>query len=366
MGLHAVSAFLREKYPHLIHKEHISLFAHQRVFMDIASYIYKSVCTQGALNAKWFNSLLELLLMLRKNMINIIPVFDGKAPVEKQAEQQARRESRARIKDRLAKLEEALKAFRSGNKSTEVVQVLREELDVLIKKGETVKSYFQSTSTSISTTELQKLDDQCRNFRRQTSYITEQDNKFMRDMFTACGITVIVAPEEAEAYCCWLVRQGFGTAVISCDTDCIAHRAKTIMLKMDTHSGNIEFVHLEELKEAWNLSDDQIVDFACLVGCDYNPGSRKNKIGPTKAVQLLNEFGRIEDIPSLIDVECLKVDLCRRLFNVHYDTNVVIAAGTTDIEQVYKLAESRWDVNREACLELIELNNQGVQIKIKD
>ena len=76
MGLHAVSGFIKKKYPHLLHKEHISLVAYERVFVDIASYIYKYVCIGGSESSRWLNSLLNLILMFRRNRVNIITVFD--------------------------------------------------------------------------------------------------------------------------------------------------------------------------------------------------------------------------------------------------------------------------------------------------
>ena len=44
MGLNGCLQFIRNKFPHLLTNEHISKYAHQRVIVDIASYIYKYAC----------------------------------------------------------------------------------------------------------------------------------------------------------------------------------------------------------------------------------------------------------------------------------------------------------------------------------
>jgi len=377
MGLHAVPKFLREKHGHLLQKEHISLFAYQRVFMDIASWIYKSVCINGTDNNRWINSLLRLIYMFRLNKVNIVPVFDGKAPAEKLAEQQARRETRAKTKDRLKGIRDAIDAYNHGERSEETLAILTSEISGLEKKGLATKSILKALKIaqseeaeekqeiSITPAKIAQLEQLCLQLQRQTTFIGEDDNKFMRDIFESCGISWIQAPEEAEAYCCWLVRNGFGNAVISCDTDCIAHRADIFIFDLETKTGDITFVNLEDLLVEWKLTEEQIVDFATLVGCDYNPGSRKNKIGPVKAISLLQKYGKIENIPDLIDIECLHVEKCRRLFNPEYPLEVVIKAGYTDVEKMYAVAKTRPDVDRELCMKMIEVNNKKAKIVIK-
>ena len=372
MGLHAVPKFLREKNAHLLRKEHISLFAYQRVFMDIASWIYKSVCIHGTDNSKWINTLIRLIYMFRSNRVNIVPVFDGKAPAEKLAEQQDRREKRQKTKERLKELRDAIDEYNAGSRETSIIELLQGELEGLEKKGTTTKSILKymknpeaETAYAISPAQLAQLGSLCLSLQRQVTFISESDNAFMRDLFTACGVSWIQAPEEAEAYCCWLVRNGFGNAVISCDTDCIAHRADIFIMELDTKTGDITYLNLEELMEEWKLTEEQIVDFAILVGCDYNPDSRKNKIGPVKAVTLLQTHQTIEQIPNLADTECLHIEKCRRLFNPDYPTDILIKSGETNIEKMYEVAKSKPDVDRELCAKLIEVNNKKTKVVIK-
>jgi len=375
MGLHAVSEFLRKKHGELLHKEHISLFSHQRVYLDIASYIYKSVCTNGSKSSKWFNSLIKLITMFRENWVHVIPVFDGRAPPEKLAEQTDRREKRQKSRERLTLISQSIDAYQAGDRSQPIMTLLHEEIKGLQKKGADVTSLLKrkpkeedvdSLPKSFSQVQLAELSKLCQSLTRQTSYITETDVKFMQQMFTACGVTWIQAPEEAEAYCCWLVKQGLGSAVISCDTDCIAHRADIIIFELDVIKGDITYVNLVELMEAWQLTDAQVVDFAILVGCDYNPGSRVNKIGPVRAVDLLQTYGCIEKIPNLTDLEVLHIDTCRRLFNPTYDTNVVIETITPNEDLLYTTAKERPDVDMETCLKCIKLNSTAPQILLVD
>ena len=44
MGLDGFLQFIRKKHPSVIREEHISLYTHKVVFLDIASYMYKYIC----------------------------------------------------------------------------------------------------------------------------------------------------------------------------------------------------------------------------------------------------------------------------------------------------------------------------------
>ena len=135
MGLHAVSQFIKQKYPQFLHEEHLSLFAHDRVFMDIAGYLFKYICIHGAQSTRWVTAMFNLILTFRKNGVHLIPVFDGKAPDAKADEQKDRRDKRQKSKQRLADLKKAIESYEAGSKDTEVIKILHTELENLDKKG---------------------------------------------------------------------------------------------------------------------------------------------------------------------------------------------------------------------------------------
>jgi 5'-3' exonuclease len=343
MGLNGLLGFIKTKYPDLLQTEHVSRFARQRVFVDIASYIYKYVCIHGALDNRWIHSLVGLIGTFVKNNVHVIPVFDGKPPSEKQDEIEERREKRKRQADRITNLKTMIQAYKLGSRLEDVVNVLKHELENLEKKGGTRLQRLlrpNSQSASITESQIAELENYASSLESGIVTVTETDMTYLKTLFNAMGITVLQAPQESESYCCFLVRNGVGSAVVSCDTDCIAHRADTIVFSIES-SGTITTLELTELLEAFGLEEDQLADFGILIGCDYNKGSRVNKIGPVNALKLLRQYGKIEDIPN-INTEVLKYEECRKLFNPEeYDKNVVVKSVKIDEDQLKVLCWER-------------------------
>ena len=381
MGLHGVSQFLRNKVPHLRHTSHISLFAHQRVFVDIASYLFKYVVVCGTETTSWLNQFMSLMYCFRKNGVIVIPVFDGPAPAAKHDEQQARRDARNKTKE---KIEEAFQAihhyemYRSTRTVEDVeqhqaiIEIIQRELSTMTSKGFSSKPLMVRNDTdanalAFTEKELNDLKQHLQQQKRSVSTLSKDDYELLQHLLQACGITYIKAPGESEAYCCYLVRHKFGAAVVSYDTDCIAHRADTIIFDLDKTSGQITYVNTEELCHEWGLTEQQLVDFGILVGCDYNPGCRKNKIGPVKAVQLLAKYGTIENIPDLADYEGLKAQLCRELFNIEHDlSSIVVPTYVPDEQRIRELASSRTGINLRTLYDIAQCCTKIHTVKISE
>lgn len=372
MGLLAVPKFLKDKYRHLYHSEHLSRFAHCRVFVDIASYLYKFVCTMGCSNSRWMNAFANLMITFRKNGVIVVPVFDGQAPPAKQEEQKARRELRAKLRERCNAIREAIQAYEQKQHTAAHFQLLQTELKNIKGKVDMTNRVVSllhkpsNPSNHLSPSTLQDLKNALFNMERQCSSLSSTDLYDLKDMLQACGITYIQAPEESEAYCCWLVRNGFGTAVVSCDTDCIAHRGHIIVFDVDLKSGDIKYVNTQELLDAWEIEADQAIDFGILVGCDYNPGSRVNKIGPVTAIKLLKQHGNIDNIPNLPDKPGLQHEMIRDLFNPTYDTNICIEAGSINHDSINALCQRRPDVDKKILLQLCFYHSKKPIVKTMD
>jgi 5'-3' exonuclease len=342
MGLNGLLSFIKTKHPELIKEEHISRFARQRVFVDIASYLYKYVCIHGASNNRWIHSVVGLISGFVKNRVHVIPVFDGKAPPEKEDERQERKEKRKKQLDRITTLKKAIDEYRNNGKDTakETIDVLKRELENLERKGNRLQRLLRPVDKNIiSDRDLNELEEYANKLDAGTEGLAEKDLIFLKALLKAMGITVLDAPEESEAYCSFLVREGVGSAVVSCDTDCIAHRADTIVFNVES-SGLITVLELDELLSEWELEAEQLIDFGILIGCDYNKGSRVNKIGPVKALSLLRQYQCIENIPN-INTEVLKYEACRRLFSPDYDKRVVVETLSIDTDMLEELCIER-------------------------
>jgi 5'-3' exonuclease len=236
-----------------------------------------------------------LFLTFRENKINIIPIFDGKAPDAKKDETDLRKEQRNKIKNKAETLEEGINLMKEGKTpEEETMTLIKDCLKTLKEKNETTKlkslmkfaNEQTNESENITEEDLTELEIYVSSLRRQMVYIRDSDYGDLRDMLNILGIPFKTAPNEAETYCCAMIRQGIGSAVISCDSDCFAHLAKDVILSVDT-SGMIEHLTLQDILDALEIDEEQMTDLAFLFGCDYNAKNKLYKVGPVKALELI-------------------------------------------------------------------------------
>ena len=192
--------------------------------------------------------------------LELVFVFDGVPPALKAAALDRRRAIRARYE---ADLDEARRA------------------------GDLARAYSKSTMTS-----------------RLTRPMVEEAIQLL----TLLGIPVVQAPSEGEAQAAYMARAGHVWAAASKDYDSLLFGAPRL-LRFLTISGKEflpsqgafraivpEIIDLHGMLETLGISREQLIDLALLVGTDFNDGIKG--IGPKKALALVRQHGRIEDMPA--------------------------------------------------------------------
>ena len=361
MGLNGCLQFIRNKYPHLLTEDHISKYAYQRVIVDIASYIYKYACIYGLDSSRWINAFVNLMVQFKINRVNPIVVFDGKPPAEKSGELNERKEKKQQTLEKIKQLEDALNKYNEKNASQDDIDLLKSYIDKIDVKGQPVKRLLVEESNTFTTVEINALQDYLDKLRNTVVFITPAHFQNMKDILTSLGIPHLQAEEEAEGYCCFLVKQGIGNAVVSCDTDCIAHGAINIIFNLDANTGIISHLNLDELKEEWELNDEQLKDFGLLLGCDYNRKNKIAKIGPVNAIRLLQTYSRIEDIPNItFDID--EINKMRDLFETQGNPDIVIPKIDINIEKLEELTKLH-NLNPSFVSQLKNINTPSKIIK---
>lgn len=186
--------------------------------------------------------------------IKFIFVFDGKPPVLKEQERERRKELK----------HEAQKEY----------EIAKEREDLVA-----MKKYASRTTvlTSAMIAEAQAL-------------------------ITALGFPYVVAPSEGEAQVAHLVKQKKAYAAVSQDYDTLLYsvpylvrnlsisgkRKKTKTLGFVTVQP--ELIKAPDVLKSLELTQDQFIVLAMLVGTDYNYGGIKG-IGPKNALKLVKQFG---------------------------------------------------------------------------
>jgi len=131
-----------------------------------------------------------------------------------------------------------------------------------------------------------------------------------KELLDAMGIPWVDAPSEGEAQASVMAAEGTVKAVASQDHDSLVFGAP-VLVRNVTISGkrrlpskgiviNVqpERITLENVLSSTGLSREQLVDFAILLGTDFNPGGFEG-VGPVTALKYLKKYGRLEEIKEL-------------------------------------------------------------------
>ena len=194
--------------------------------------------------------------------MELVFVFDGKPPVLKAAEIARRRAVKERYESERAQAIEA---------------------------GDLEKAYSKAT---------------------MTSRLTRDMANDARELLRLMGLPVVDAPSEGEAQASHMAAKGSVWAAASKDYDCLMFGAPRLV-RFLTISGKEflpskaafraitpELIETQQMLEHYQISREQLIDLAIMVGTDFNDGIKG--IGPKKALKLVAEHGSIENMPAEI------------------------------------------------------------------
>jgi len=136
-----------------------------------------------------------------------------------------------------------------------------------------------------------------------------------KDLLNSMGIPFIEAPSEGEAQAAYVALRGDADLSASQDYDSILFGAPTLVRNLTiTGKRKIpgkdlfvdvvpEIIQSKDVLNNLQLSREEIIQVAILIGTDYNPGGIKG-IGPKKAIDIVKsgkfkEYGEFQEISEL-------------------------------------------------------------------
>jgi flap endonuclease-1 len=155
--------------------------------------------------------------------------------------------------------------------------------------------------------------EKARSFAQMTSKLKDYMPDDSKRLLTDLGVPWIQAPSEGEAQAAYLTRKGDADYCGSQDYDSLLFGAKALVRNI-TISGKRKLprknVYIEVVPEIMKLDStlkeleitrEQLIDIAMLIGTDFNPEGVKG-IGPKTALKLIKKHETIEDLlPTLKD-----------------------------------------------------------------
>lgn len=140
---------------------------------------------------------------------------------------------------------------------------------------------------------------------QQTSRVTDEIIQQSKELLEALGVPYLQAPSEGEAQASYMVKKGDAYVVGSQDFDCLLFGSSLLVRNLTSSDRrklpqkkaytavHPEMIRLQPGLNALEISQEQLIDIALLIGTDFNEGVRG--YGPKKSLQLIKKTGRIEN-----------------------------------------------------------------------
>ncbi|XP_055868863.1 DNA excision repair protein ERCC-5-like [Biomphalaria glabrata] len=123
---------------------------------------------------------------------------------------------------------------------------------------------------------------------RFATSVTDQINQEAQELLKLFGIPYIVSPMEAEAQCAFLDITGQTHGTITDDSDIWLFGGRRMYKNFFNQSKYVEMYSLDNIRNHFGLSREQLINIALLCGSDYTEGLQG--VGPVRALEIMAEF----------------------------------------------------------------------------
>lgn len=154
--------------------------------------------------------------------------------------------------------------------------------------------------------------EEARKYAQMTSQLKDMMVEDAKRLLNYMGIAWVQAPSEGEAQAAYMAEKGHVWAAVSQDHDSLLFGAPRLVRNL-TISGRrklpgkdeyveveLEQIDLNQVISNLSITREQLVDIGILIGTDFNPDGFKG-IGPVKALKLIKNYKRLENIQELKD-----------------------------------------------------------------
>ena len=232
MGIVNLRQFLKSKCGIFEKTVPLTFFSKKTISIDANMYIciYKAVCNSEIHFKEMF---INLFLSLVEAKINVVVVFDGKSPVEKNEEKQRRITKKEVSETRIVDSSAAIKEYeKAGTVSPLLAQIYKRVAP-------------DATAESIEPQDLEKIKQHVEKQRKHIFRITNEDFQTVKHIAEIFGFAVITAPGEAEMLCAHLVKNKLVDAVLTKDTDVLACSVPTMITEINVLTKKAKIITID-------------------------------------------------------------------------------------------------------------------------
>ena len=318
MGIKDLNKFITTFAPAAIKKVDISNYKGLTFAVDTSIFLYKFKYSH-----RLIHSLLQQFYHFKKEGIELIYVFDGKPPIEK----------------------EYILANRKITKEKK-----NNKIDEMIKKME------ELTDES----EIKQLESKIKEAKRKCISITNEDIQNVKKLFDILGVKYIHHNCEADLVCCNLFKEGKVDGCISNDMDFLPS-GTGILIRNYNLSDKIDEYKLDIILNDSLLSYDKFVDLCILCGCDYT--TKIPRLGYVTAYKNLLKYKNIEEI---IENLCIKQKKFKLPDNFDYKMARKLLKNEDNECEEYKIIEKKVDSINEDDRSFIMNNTKYTELQLNN
>ncbi|AFO58463.1 MULTISPECIES: flap endonuclease-1 [unclassified Natrinema] len=150
----------------------------------------------------------------------------------------------------------------------------------------------------------------------RTQRLTPTIQETSRELLRLLDVPIVEAPAEGEAQAAHMVKRGDADYVGSEDYDALLF-GSPLTLRQLTSKGAPELMDLEATLAHHDLTLEQLIDAAILIGTDFNEGV--SGIGPKTAIAAITEHG---DLWSVLEARGVHVEYGDRVRQLFRDPDV--------------------------------------------
>ncbi|KAK4165744.1 DNA repair protein rad13 [Cladorrhinum sp. PSN259] len=187
----------------------------------------------------------------------------------------------------------------SDPEEEELLAQMAEEAEEHARFASQLNNKSQQENQEAYEKELRALRTQQKKDRRDADEVTQIMVTECQALLKLFGIPYITAPMEAEAQCAQLVRLGLVDGIVTDDSDTFLFGGTRVYKNMFNSNKFVECYLARDLEEELELSREQLIALAQLLGSDYTEGLPG--IGPVTAVEILSEFPGREGLTQFRD-----------------------------------------------------------------
>jgi flap endonuclease-1 len=179
----------------------------------------------------------------------------------------------------------------------------------------------------------------------RTQRLTDLIHETTRELLDRLDVPYVEAPAEGEAQCAHMAATGAVDYAGSEDYDTMTFGSPRTLRQL-TSKGSPELMDLQATLAEHDISYEQLVDVALLMGTDFNDGV--SGYGPKTAVSAVKEHGDIWGVMDAEDVYVANADRIRTLFfdppvtdDYEYDReiNPDLDAARTYVSEAWEIPE---------------------------